>query len=283
MVTVPILTSHRHDRVSPGKSKSEERMKQEQLSRHFEALGARVKFRKPDPPSLRTREPEPPSFTIDVARDRHGEYFDFALSDAAPEFKLLQAKPKDRHLLLLTSQGQRFLCGHDERHWFVAGIAQRVSSVRDAKQALMPEAIWDQVKRLPPAAVDNRRNAAFRRQGEWFFVRSPREIPAAMVLKNEPLQRTPESKPHICQELFREGGELVYIVGTDVLTEAEYKKKKEQDPRFERFGYRTMVRNPTVYVRGYMRHDDHATVNLEGWHQVFMNAEFTTNYVSFLD
>ena len=33
---------------------------------------------------------------------------------------------------------ERLLCGHDERHWFVAAIADRVTTVRDAKTSLLP-------------------------------------------------------------------------------------------------------------------------------------------------
>jgi hypothetical protein len=48
---------------------------------------------------------------IDIRSDRKGELFDFAMGPQAPEFKLLQARPKDHHLLLLTGDGQRFLRG----------------------------------------------------------------------------------------------------------------------------------------------------------------------------
>jgi hypothetical protein len=34
-----------------------------------------------------------------------------------------------------------------------------------------------------------------------------------------------------------------------------------------------MRRNPKVYVRGRVRHPDHATVTLDGWHEVFSNTE----------
>ena len=110
-----------------------------------------------------------------------------------------------------------------------------------------------------------------------------REIPEIQILKNEPLQRTRISKPHMCQELYREGGEMVYIVRGEQYTEEEYKKKKEGDPDFETPGVRTMVANPTVYVRGYVKHEDHATIKLDGWHRVFINAEVTTSSVAFLD
>lgn len=99
-------------------------MKHEQLAKHFESMGARVKFRPVDQPlrSPRGGHQTPPSFTIDIQRDRQGEFFDILLGKDAPEFQLLQVKPKEQHLLFYTTDGQRFLCGHDERHWFVAGI-----------------------------------------------------------------------------------------------------------------------------------------------------------------
>ena len=34
-----------------------------------------------------------------------------------------------------------------------------------------------------------------------------------------------------------------------------------------------MRRNPRVYARGRIRHPDHATVTLDGWHEVFSNTE----------
>lgn len=253
------------------------------LQKHFESMGARVKFRSND--SIRRLRTVRSSdfFTIDIRQDKHGEYFDIIQGKDVPKFELLQVKPKERHLLLYTKDGQRFLCGHDERHWFVAGISDAVSTIRSAKQSLMPSEILEQVKALPPGEVDNRRNAVFKRQGEWFFVPAKRTIPEAMILKNEPLQRTRNSKPHICQELYREGGELVYIVGNKEFTEIKYKKQKEKNPAFDKGRLRTFVRNPDVYVRGSVRHEDHATINLDVWHRVFINAEFTSSAVSFLD
>ncbi len=73
------------------------------------------------------------------------------------------------------------------------------------------------------------------------------------------------------------------IVRGEQYTEEEYKKKKEEDPNFDRHGVRTMVANPTVYVRRYVKHQDHATTKLDGWHRVFINAEVTTSSVAFLD
>jgi len=47
-----------------------------------------------------------------------------------------------------------------------------------------------------------------------------------------------------------------------------------------------MVRNPRAFVRGTVRHSDHKTIFLEGWHEVFMNTETQAaamRNVAFLD
>ena len=47
-----------------------------------------------------------------------------------------------------------------------------------------------------------------------------------------------------------------------------------------------MRRNPGVYVRGSVRHADHKTIVLRGWHQVLMNTEgqaLAMRNVAFLD
>ena len=69
-----------------------------------------------------------------------------------------------------------------------------------------------------------------------------------------------------------------------VLTQAEYNTAMETNPeRMRKQSWRVMVRNANVYARGAVRHADHSTIWLEGWHRVFMNAEFTTSAVAFLD
>ena len=71
---------------------------------------------------------------------------------------------------------------------------------------------------------------------------------------------------------------------TNGLDKDRIKKRKEENPNIDRVGLRTMVKNPTVYVRGHVRHDYHAIIKLDGWHRVFINAEFTgSNSIQFLD
>src|SRR5947209_7199205 len=55
-------------------------------------------------------------------------------------------------------------------------------------------------------------NAAFVRQGEWFFLpASWLAVDPALALKNEPLSRGAGSKPHMCQYLYRTSGEVVMV------------------------------------------------------------------------
>ena len=136
----------------------------ESIRRHFKAIGARAKVR---PLEFPEDEFQSDSFWIDVRSDRRGRYFDVEVGSLAPEIVVLQVCPKERHLLLYSRGGDRFLCGHDERDWFVAAVPARVSTVREAKQALMPADVWKEARRLHHSATNNRRNPVFVRQGAW--------------------------------------------------------------------------------------------------------------------
>ena len=87
------------------------------------------------------RESPRATVSLDIAEDRDGEYFEIVRSPLAdPEIAVLDTQPGDRHLLLLVRDGkekQKFLCGHDERHWFVAAVPESapVGTVGQAKEA----------------------------------------------------------------------------------------------------------------------------------------------------
>jgi len=247
-------------------------------------MGARLKVLTINDTDRRWRRRRPPDgYTLDVETDRHGEYFVLYHHEGeAPDVGVLQVRPGDRHLLLYADDGNRFLCGHDERHWFVAGIRDRVSTVRDAKRSLMPEPVRDHAHGVSPRRLDNRRNEVFIRQGEWFFAPVDIDVPDHQVIRNEPLQRDARSKPHICQELYRQGGQTVYIVRRKELSPDAYAALVKRAPEWG--GIQPRIRNPEVYVRGAVRHPDHATVRLDGWHRVYINGELAGRAeVSFLD
>jgi hypothetical protein len=214
-----------------------------------------------------------------VERDKKGEYFLIRhRPDPATEVMVLDVQPADRHLLLMTRSGNRkhrFLMGHDERHWFVAGIpeATPVSRVQDAKRALKPAAVLASEQGLRSKLRDRRRNPARIRQGEWFFVPRPNApVHGGLILRNEPLLRSGGGKPHVCDELCRYGGKTVYVMrGGRALSEREYEALSDEERR--RSNWRVMRRDPKVYVRGRVRHSDHKTVVVNGWHEVFTNTE----------
>src|SRR5262249_10490297 len=118
-------------------------------------------------------------YVVDIQEDRRGQFFELRMPEQLREsldVNVLQTDKRDRHLLLFIrpSEGKaaRFLCGRDEREGFVAAVPGGASSVVQAKEALKPLAIRARQNRLQvPTRLRNRRkNPAFRRQGEWFFV-----------------------------------------------------------------------------------------------------------------
>jgi hypothetical protein len=236
----------------------------EVLARRFAAIGARLKL---DGPPLG-------SPTIDVGVDARGEFFAirFSGSGGAVALEVVDVDRQDRHLLLLArnaGEKSKFLCGHDERHWFVAAVpesARGVTGVRTAKVALQPALVRAAIDRRRPKNQFRRRNDAYVRQGEWFFVPVPElDPPEALVLRDEPLMRN-RGKAHMLEFAYRHGGENL---------------------RQQRFGrWVHIVRDPQLYATGTVRHPDHATVLLRGWYRVLMNTEQgarAMRHVQFLD
>lgn len=220
---------------------------------------------------------------IDIKVDRRGEYFDIRVEpNDQVEYQVVDLRPDMRHLLLMARREtgkQKFLCGHDERHWFVCAVpGQSVSSVVNAMKALQPfhvrGAVHHRVKRVKDRL--RRKNKAFVRQGEWFFV--PVEsliVDSKLVIRNEPLSRGAGSKPHMCQYLYRSGGELVWVSRQypQGVTEYRYRSILLTVPGAREWDWRQMVREPRVYVRGRVWHPDHNTIVLDCWHRVLMNTE----------
>jgi hypothetical protein len=217
-------------------------------------------------------------------------------ASAEAEIAVLDVQPADRHLLLLVREGKdksKFLCGHDERHWFVAGIPENapVGTVRQAKEALKPAEVHiaQASKGLRAKARNRRKNAAFVRQGEWFFLPVPAFVlDEKLVLSNEPLRRGNGGKSHWAEFCYRTGGEMVMVCSRypNGITEKQCQGIVAGNPKAKFWNWRPMRRNPSVYVKGRIRHADHATITLNGWHRVLMNTEGQSKAmrnVAFLD
>ncbi len=260
------------------------------IERHFAQIGARAQVR-PDTRRGGT------GVTIDIGRDSEGEFFDIALAQPRPaDVRVVDTQPRIRHLLLMSEQGDgkhKFLCGHDERHWFVAAVPERasVSTVNTAFEALKPVAVRQRENQLMVKSRkrNRRRNEAFIRQGEWFFVPVPEglRVDERLILRHEPIARG-GGKPHMCEELVRQGGESVYVSSQHPqgLTEMQHRRLISRNPKLRNLQWVVQRRNPLVFVRGKVRHADHKSIVLSGWHQVLMNTETQAaamRHVAFID
>lgn len=247
----------------------------------FARIGARATVR--EPVWLNRFRREPDVFAIDIARDRRGEYFDFRVPrEEDVDITIVDVQPAMRHLLLLVRQSGRkdkFLCGHDERHWFVAGVPGRsASTVVTAIEALKPQVVKGAQSRKALCVSERlrRRNAAFLRQGEWFFVPTPELVVSELaILLNEPISRGGGGKPHMCEQVYRRGGVTVYVNRRypNGLTEEQYRELMDREPDAINLSWQRRNRDAEVYARGRVWHRDHQSVRLAGWHRVLMNTE----------
>jgi hypothetical protein len=260
------------------------------LEKHFALIGARLEV---------CHEPAAPDYRFDVVRGRRGEYFELRGS-RIDGLVVQHVDKRSRHILVRGSErgelGQarvderqprqaaqpqvsRFLCGYDERHWFVAGIGDPVTTVRDAKLSLAPAGLREAVAR--ERHRERRHNGLFTRQGEWFFVPAKLRTLAGWtpIHRNEPITRG-LGKSHWCEELIRLGGVTVRLYQGREIDDAEFAELIAKNPKL---AYRSRTRDAVVYVRGRVRHDDHATIRLPEWHRVYLNSEFTTGRVTFYD
>jgi len=204
------------------------------LQQAFEAIGANVAVQ------VAGR-----AFEIDVRHSDGRETFQltYPLGDSI-QADVLDVKPRLRHLVLDVSGWRlpvsgRYLCGHDERHWFAASLpfARRTVTVRGAMEALKPAIVLrEQERKGVRHRRYRRRTAAYVRQGEWFFLPRPMMHVGELATRNGQLVR-PGGNPHRVEWLFRpEGGN-------------------------------------EAFVRGAISHPDHETIYLQVWHRVVQNAE----------
>ncbi len=227
-------------------------------------------------------------FRLDIRNDRKGEYFELLLFPVPGELFIVDFRPNERPLLLMAKfprealesgadRRAKFLCGHDERHWFSAGVDPNARNVADAMQSLKPEHVNEKESRYGVKArnLHRRRNGARIRQGEWFFIPAPDlNVDPNRVRSPEPIVRG-RGKAHMADEGYQLGGERVYVTRQfpNGLTESEYAEYLAENRDAKNWNWRVMTRDAEVYVRGRVRHPDHATVVLNGWHQVLPNEE----------
>lgn len=123
------------------------------IERSFKKIGARVKivYVGSLPRGREINEVQVPARLDIITRGKEEEFVIAIRNDLRDKVDLtvLEVRPEDRHLVLLARQvddfgdgiaKNHFLCGHDERHLFVAAV-DAVSTIADAMGSLKPQEI----------------------------------------------------------------------------------------------------------------------------------------------
>ncbi len=233
------------------------------LERHFDECRLPVTFVDVDP---RRRSRWAPArdrvtedcFYVDVVTRRHNEQRFRIFTDERATLQLLDKCPARRHLLLQVRAQpahrkvvDTYLLGHDERQLFVLR-SQPVTSIRDALEWLKPG--------LVRFAESN--GVKVIRQGDWFFIPTSsrfRVLPDMIVHRNEVIGGPNASRwqirvghPHIAEEQALVFGAVW----------------RQATPRWVSVPNQLVA----VYVRGKIRHEEHATVELRTWHRAVQNT-----------
>lgn len=275
-------------------------MNRENIKELFDKIGARVTIRRGTSPRGVS------GLTLNVANDRKGEHFTLTVHPAIDEseinVQMLDYDKQLRQMLLFIRfpnlvqerwssppvkntkepfMTSRLLVGHDEMHWFVAGVTNSMT-VKQAFERLRPDAVTVAMRKnkVKDKNWRKRKNKGFIRQGEWFFVPVHFEEGSQTIIhKTEPISRPTGGKPHYVEEVVRFGGETVYVQGESILSPELFKKV----PSKERYLYSQRVMGATVLGRGKVKHPDHHTVELKGWHEIHLSREDGVATNAFID
>lgn len=250
----------------------------QEIESSFDKIGAQVRIR-PLGRGVPHRRNRP--LIIDVVSEEKAEHFDIQLDDRV-RLEALDVRPRERHLVLSASNAtgeDRFLCGHDEFHWFAAALPHvpNLDTVAAAGESLKPDLVIKRERRKR-RGKHSRKSDVVMRQGEWFFIPwAHARINRAEVECNGRLIRGPGSKPHQCEFLY-EAGEREYECDRYpklAFFESEYQTILKTRRKARLWNWRPIPFNPDIYVKGWITHSDHSPLYLDVWHRVELNKENT--------
>src|SRR5689334_5051225 len=111
------------DRLALVQNQKFKRMNAKHIECKFAMMGARFKV------SVAPAQRGSSDYAVDIQKDRRGDFFELRVPEPmrqSLDLEVLQTDSRDRHLLLFVrlkeKPAARFLCGHDEREWFVAAV-----------------------------------------------------------------------------------------------------------------------------------------------------------------
>jgi len=161
------------------------------------------------------------------------------------------------------SNKRHFLLGLDERQLFIAQLTKAVSTVREAHASL---------KRPELITAEGKMGRAVR-QGEFFFVVTTEEERASIniaIEKNKVVvERLAPIGPFLSGNL-RGGRRIKQFRGNP----------HTADELIVMHGGQFAVRSREIFIRGRVRHVDHATVKFSQWVKVILNNEANAGQAS---
>ena len=162
-----------------------------------------------------------------------------------------QSPPRDARLVRETKwarvfeqftndRKRHFLAGMDEQHLFIAQLPHAAPTVWAAHVALKGDDVRQAERRVGGKTV---------RQGEWFFVQP---TPAELLEVEDFVAKTPHR--------------IARNVG--IAQAAQLRRAGRPHDADE-----VVVIKERIFVRGHVKHPDHATLFLRGWRRTFGNTE----------
>jgi hypothetical protein len=250
------------------------------IQKKFEEIGAKVLIKENN---ISDRD-----FSVGIVDRKAEEVFSISMKKHDIELQVLQTRKDIRHLLLMAKNKkhnthEKFLCGYDERHWFLVGVDDDVRNVDHAMASLKPGYInfRQKITKVKPKNINKRHNKAFIRQGEWFFLPYYRLNSNNLIIyKNHSLGG------HICDEVYEDVVETYFHHkhAPDGMLDWTYKKFLKKHPHVHpKKGWSYSVSLFGRYARGHVRHKDHQTIYLNDWHIVLKNRQKNTPGNVFLD
>ena len=125
---------------------------------------------------------------------------------------------------------------------------------------------------------------AFAKGNGFLYQRPMREWTSSLFCETS-LSRVEEVSPMSVKSFIAWAGRrFMSALAHQTVYNEQYQALSEGER--SRWNWRVIRRNPKVYVRGRVRHPDHKTVMLDGWHEVLSNTENLSHAmrnVAFLD
>lgn len=240
----------------------------ETLQRHFDDCRLPVKFlpvhprRVSDTHFIRATPASADTFCfVGVAKRQRVEHFRVYVHPDADMY-LRDKRPATQHILLQMrcfpqnehqAEVRNFLLGHDERQLFVIS-PQAADTVANALAALKPR----------PVMQAEQQGRKVIRQGDWFFIPMRDSFappPNEFLLTNQTI-----------------GGmyawQMGIVVGNPHVVEEQVIVRPPQRETGQNTG--RIMRAAFIVVRGKIRHSEHSTVELRGWHRAVQNTAALT-------